>query len=120
MFPFENLQVYQKSFLLNKAIYKYIKNSPHLPGYVKNQLGRASLSIMLNIAEGVGKSTVKDKRNFLVVSRGSTLECAALIQFLGSENEIDDEQQIDISNGLEEISKMLYTMIKNLEKENVK
>jgi four helix bundle protein len=117
MFPFENLQVYQKSFQLNKSVYKYIKNSSHLPGYVKNQLGRASLSIMLNIAEGVGKITTKDRKNFLVISRGSTLECAALIQFLGSENEIPESLQVEISSGLEEISKMLYSMIKNLEKE---
>jgi four helix bundle protein len=117
MFPFENLQVYQKSFQLNKLIYKYIKDSSDLPGYVKNQLGRASLSIMLNIAEGVGKKTSKDKKNFLVISRGSTLECAALIQFLRSENELPENLGLEISSGLEEISKMLFAMIKNLEKE---
>jgi four helix bundle protein len=117
MFPFENLQVYQKSFLLNKSIYKYLKNSPQLPGYIKNQLGRASLSIMLNIAEGVGKKTPKDRKNFLVISRGSTLECAALIQFLGSENEMTESLQAEMCGGLEEISKMLFAMIRNLEKD---
>jgi four helix bundle protein len=117
MFPFENLQVYQKSIQLNKSIYKYIKESHQLPAYIKNQLGRASLSIMLNIAEGVGKTGPKDRRNFLVISRGSVLECAALIQFLGSEKEIGENLKLNIINSLEEISKMLYAMIKKLEKQ---
>ncbi|MCR6638609.1 MAG: four helix bundle protein [Sporocytophaga sp.] len=116
MFPFEKLLVYQKAFHLNKSIYKYIKNSPQLPSYLKNQLGRASLSIMLNIAEGIGKKTSKDRKNFLIISRGSTLGCAALIQFLASENEMAQNLQMKICSDLEEVSKMLYTMIKNLEK----
>lgn len=115
MFPFENLQVYQKSFQLNKSIYKYIKESNNLLAYIKNQLGRATLSIMLNIAERVGNSSVKDRRNFLVIARGYPLECAALIQFLGSENDIEESVKLEIIISLEEISKRQYAMIKNFE-----
>jgi four helix bundle protein len=70
---------------------------------------------MLNIAEGVGKKTQKDRKNFLVISRGSTLECAALVQFLGSENEMTENFQVEICSGSEEISRTFYVMIKNLE-----
>ncbi len=71
---------------------------------------------MLNIAEGVGKTSLKERKNFMVVSRGSTLECASLIQFLKNEEEIEENLYAQIIQDLEEISKILYTMISNLEK----
>jgi len=87
MFSYENLIVYQKAFELNQKTYSFLRNAK-LPSYMKNQLGRASLSIMLNIAEGSGKFGTKDRKNFFVISRGSIFECAALINFLYAENEI--------------------------------
>jgi four helix bundle protein len=52
MFSYQKLDVYRKSFLFNKTIYRLLKVNSQIPSYVKNQLGRASLSIQLNIAEG--------------------------------------------------------------------
>ncbi len=82
---------------------------------MKDQLGRASLSIQLNFAEGSGRFAKRDRRNFFVVARSSALECASLIQFLFAENEISVEEQSDFLASYEELSKMLFTMIKNLE-----
>jgi len=115
MFPFQKLDVYNKSFLLNKSIYSFLKNNTQIPSYVKNQLGRASLSISLNIAEGSAKFSKKDRRNFFITARGSAFECASLIEFLYSENEISEEFKNELNSGFEEISKMLFAMIKNLE-----
>ena len=115
MFPYESLEVYKKAFAINKTIYQFLKIQKAMQPYIKNQLGRASLSIMLNIAEGSAKFSNKDRRNFFVIARGSTFECASLIGFLSSENEINDELKNTLYSGFEEISKMLYTMIKNLE-----
>ncbi len=83
-----------------------------------NQVGQASvssLSIMLNIAEGSAKFSNKDRKNFYVTARGSTFECAALVNFLHGEEEISNELKLELSNSYEEISRMLFTMIKNLE-----
>lgn len=115
MFPFENLEVYKKAFNLNGYVYRIIKEKSHLPSYVKSQLGRASLSIVLNIAEGSGKYTDKDRKNFLTIARGSVFECASIMQFLASESEIKNEDYILLSKDFDEISRMLYAMIKNLE-----
>ena len=115
MFPYENLEVYKKACLANQLAYRFLKGNKTIPGYAKDQFGRASLSIMLNIAEGSGKFSNKDRRNFFVTSRGSAFECASLATFLRDE----DELPTDVANSLlayyEEISRMLYTMIKNLE-----
>ena len=47
-----------------------------------DQLRRASFSIMLNIAEGSSRCSNKDRKNFMVVARGSAFECAAIIEYL--------------------------------------
>ena len=78
-------------------------------------MGRASLSIVLNIAEGRAKFTKKDRRSFFVIARGSVFESAAMIDVLHSENEITLGLKTQLEEGLEEVSKMLYSMIRNLE-----
>lgn len=44
---------------------------------------RASLSIVLTIAEGVGPTAGPDKRRFYAMARGSATECAALLDVRG-------------------------------------
>ena len=55
-----------------------------LPGTiaVRDQLDRASTSIVLNLAEGNGKFTPPDRRRFFDLARGSALECAAALDVL--------------------------------------
>jgi four helix bundle protein len=48
----------------------------------KDQLDRASTSTPLNIAEGDGKFSAKDRARFLEIARGSALECAACLDVL--------------------------------------
>ncbi|MDB5273839.1 MAG: ribosomal protein [Chitinophagaceae bacterium] len=116
MFSYQKLEVYKKAFLLNKVVYNLLKENYKIPAYAKNQLGRASLSIVLNIAEGSAKFTKKDRRNFFVIARGSAFECAVIVDILYSENEIPLELKNELEKGFEEISKILYVMIRNLEK----
>ena len=115
MFAYENLAVYKKAYTANQIIYRLLKGNKSIPGYARDQLGRASLSITLNIAEGCAKFSNKDRRNFYVTARGSTFECTALVSFLHDENEILAELMQELSVIYEEISRMLFTMIKNLE-----
>ena len=81
MFDFEKLIVYSKAKDFNKKVHALFV-STKLDRTTKHQLRRASFSIMLNIAEGSGRSTKPDKRNFFVISRGSTFECVAIIDYL--------------------------------------
>ncbi len=116
MFSYQKLEVYKKAFFLNQSIYRLLKDNPKIPSYAKNQLGRASLSIVLNIAEGSAKFTQKDRRNFFVIARGSVFESAAMVDILHAANEISTELKSQLEERLEEISRMLYAMIRNLEK----
>jgi four helix bundle protein len=49
---------------------------------VKDQLERASLSVVLNVAEGAGRRSKRDKRRFYTYARGSATECAAIADVL--------------------------------------
>ncbi len=49
---------------------------------LRDQLRRASLSIPLNLAEGVGQWSKAQKRRFYGISRGSAMECAAIVDVL--------------------------------------
>lgn len=115
MFPYENLDVYKKAYSVNQVIYRLLKGNKSIPSYARDQLGRASLSIMLNIAEGSAKFSYKDRRNFYVTARGSTFECAALVTFLRDENEITNEMFEDVNKEYDSLSRMLFAMIKNLD-----
>ena len=50
--------------------------------HIRDQLERASLGVVLCIAEGAGRSGAKDKRRFYAMARGSTTECAAILDIL--------------------------------------
>ena len=115
MFPYENLGVYKKAYKANQIVYRLLKGNKTIPGYARDQLGRASFSIMLNIAEGSAKFSNKDRKNFYVTARGSAFECASIIAFLKEEGEMSIESKSELSPAYEEISRMLFTMIKNLE-----
>jgi four helix bundle protein len=85
LFQFENLEVYKKAFQLNQILHRLVKDNNNCAPYIKNQLGRAGLSVMLNIAEGSAKFTNKDRRNYFIIARGSVFECCSIIQFLHEE-----------------------------------
>jgi four helix bundle protein len=113
MFDFQKLTVYLKAKTFHIAC-KTIMSRCKLEKYVNDQLGRASYSIVLNIAEGSAKTSNADRKNYFTTARGSTFECVAVLDLLKDEHIIDEETyqiQISLAN---EISKLLYTIIKNL------
>jgi four helix bundle protein len=51
-------------------------------GSLRDQLDRASVSIVLNIAEGAGRATGPDKAHFFAIARGSATECAGVLDLM--------------------------------------
>ncbi len=106
-FMFENLDVYQKSVDLAEKVINLTDEFPKGYYFLTDQLNRASLSIATNIAEGNGRFTKRDRRNFFIIARGSVQERKQLIS---------DVKLSDLYNQLEVISKMLSGLINGLEK----
>lgn len=113
MFDFEKLEVYRQAKTFNHNVQKFIVKAS-LDNTTKHQLRRAALSIVLNIAEGSGRNSKADKRNFVVIARGSTFECVAIFDVLKEESIITEEIFLFFYNSAEALSKMLYAMIQKL------
>ena len=64
MFSYENLDVYKKAYETNQKVYRLLKENKTMAPYTKNQRGRASLSIMLNIAKGAQSSATRTEEIF--------------------------------------------------------
>jgi len=111
MFDFEKLDVYVKVKDYNKSVTTFLL-SKKLDRVTNDQLSRASFSIMLNIAEGSGRFTKPDKKHFYVIARGSVFECVAIFDYLKDIDSIDNKTHLQYYVVLEEISKMLYALIK--------
>jgi len=111
MFDFHNLEVYKKSKDLNKRILKFLKLSKNIDSFLKHQLKRASISIVINIAEGSGKFSKADKRNFYTISRGSVYECVSILEIIKDENQISEKDFEEFYKEFETLSKMLLGLI---------
>jgi len=74
-FAFENLHVYQKAVTFADAVCTITRELPRGYFFLADQLNRASLSIAANIAEGNGRFTKGERRNFFGIARGSLHEC---------------------------------------------
>jgi four helix bundle protein len=51
-------------------------------GALRNQLDRASISIVLNVAEGCGRFAPADKAHFYLIARGSAMESLAALSLM--------------------------------------
>lgn len=113
MFDFRKLTVYSTAKEFHGKCRSLI-HEKNFDKYVIDQLGRASFSVPLNIAEGSGKFSKADRRNFFVISRASLFECVAILDIQNDEGTITQNEFDFLCLKADELSRMLYSMIKNL------
>src|SRR3954470_17389290 len=106
-FMFENLQVYQKAVDFADKIASLTENFPRGYYFLVDQLNRAALSIATNLAEGNGRFTKPDRRNFFTIARGSAQECVPLLEVARRRGFIEPADHVNLKSSLEEISKMI-------------
>jgi len=75
----ERLDVYDLALDFLVLANGIIEELPRGRSHLVDQFTRASLSIVLNLAEGAGKHSKLDKRRYYVTARGSATESAALL-----------------------------------------
>ena len=109
---FEDILFWQKAKTLTIEVYSVFKDT-HDFGF-KNQIERASVSIMNNIAEGFERKTNNEFRYFLFVAKGSSGEVRSMLSLAKDLNKIDDNQYHKLYNLSLEISKLLSGLIKTL------
>ncbi len=110
---FEEIISWQKGKELTINVYIVFKNCKDF-GF-KNQIERASVSIMNNIAEGFERRTNKELKNFLFIAKGSAGEVRSMLD-LGLELKYITRKDFDKMYGLTiDISKLLSGFIKTLD-----
>jgi len=112
---FEDLICRKKSRILVKEIYDI--NSVHLfcKDYaLKDQVRRASLSVMLNIAEGFGRRSHNEFKHYLFMSHGSIAEIQSCLYVAYDLKYIDKDIFENLYEKSTEISKILSGLFKSL------
>ena len=71
------------TFSLAVEFYRLASELP-LKGNLRDQLSRASSSIVLNLAEGAGRSSQADQCRFYSIAMGSLRECQAILDLATS------------------------------------
>ena len=110
-FDHEKLDVYREAIAFCGWVGEFL-GAISAKAAAKDQLNRASTSIPLNIAEGNGKFSSKDRARFFEVARGSALECAACLDVLLARTHATEEHIVPGKERLTKIVQMLVGLLR--------
>ncbi|MCC7521270.1 MAG: four helix bundle protein [Flavobacteriaceae bacterium] len=109
---FEDILSWQKSRVLAHMVYRSFDNSKD--SSFKNQIERASISVMNNIAEGFERKSNQEFKYFLFVAKGSCAEVRSMSYIAHDLNFIDNDTYNQFQTITLEISKLISGLIKKL------
>ena len=113
MFDFEKLDLYQELKKLNLNVYLKIRELKDVDPYIIEQWKRASLSMVLNLAEGTGRMTAADKRHYYTIARGGVFESVAILELIHGLGHLSKEEFEQFYAAYETASKMLLGMYRS-------
>lgn len=105
---FEDIVAWQKARELVKEVYRLSSDGRFAKDYgLRDQLRRASVSVMLNIAEGFARKTSREFLQFLVVAHGSVAEVQSALYVALDQGYISRTQFESFYKRAEETSKLI-------------
>ena len=108
IFSFENLEVYGVARRLIKDIYILQSSFPKEEQYALcDQIRRAAMSIIANLAEGSGRTSLKEKVHFIEISFGSMTEVFCELQTACDLGYITKKQFDDLRPQFSDVARML-------------
>ncbi|ESU24745.1 S23 ribosomal [Flavobacterium enshiense DK69] len=108
MHQFKELEIWKRSRQFCSEIYETTSYFPDNEKFgLTNQLGRASISISSNIAEGSSRKSNKDFSRFLEIAIGSCYEIETQLLIASDLNFLTISQSDKLINELSEITKMI-------------
>lgn len=110
MRDFKQLAIWQKSHLFTLAIYKATSQYPKEEQYgLTSQIRRSASSIPTNIAEGCGRNSISELKQFLVIASGSASELSYQLILSKDLGYITDQLFLELSEELSQIRKMIFS-----------
>ena len=114
-FYYRRLDVYQNAKALSHEVCKLVKTFPVDERYALcDQLRRAVMSIPINIAEGFGRFSAKEKAHFIQIAFGSTNEVMCELELSLDEGYINHEQFSSLESMIFSVKKQLSTLHKSV------
>ena len=112
---FRDLTVWQRAVELATCIYQVTAQFPRSEIYgLTSQLRRAAVSVASNIAEGAGRGSKKEFKQFLQMARGSNCELQTQL-IIASNLEIASQNQVARAEALShEVGKMLNGLLRSI------
>jgi four helix bundle protein len=112
---FRDLTVWQRAVELATCIYQVTAQFPRSEIYgLTSQLRRAAVSVASNIAEGAGRGSKKEFKQFLQMARGSNGELQTQL-IIASNLEIATRNQVASAEALShEVGKMLNGLLRSI------
>jgi four helix bundle protein len=112
---FRDLLVWQRSLQLTVVIYRLTQGFPREEMYgLSSQIRRAAVSIPSNIAEGYGRLSTGEYRQFLGIARGSNFEVQTQLE-IARALKLGDPTLIDEAEALShEVGKMIFGILESL------
>ena len=118
---FEELRFYQLARDLTNTIYKLTKGDRFTRDYgLINQIRRAGISIMSNIAEGFERGSKTEFIQFLYIAKDSCGEVRAQLQIARDQDYIIENDYKNLSEHAKQVSRMISNFIAHLQKTDYK
>ena len=112
---YRDLKVWRKGIELVKEVYELTKRFPANETYgLANQLGRSSVSVPSNIAEGQARQHTGEFRQFLYIALGSAAEVDTQITIARELGYIEQADAGCIQDRIDELLRMTYGLIARL------
>ena len=116
---YRKINVYHLSKQYAIKIYRTAKKFPASEQFgLTNQIQRAAVSIPSNIAEGMGRFSIKERIHHLEFSLGSLMEVMCQLEIAESLNYISANELTIQEGNIKEISKMLTGLRRTFEEKN--
>ena len=117
----EEIQVWQKARALCKRIYSITNDGRFSRDFVLcDQIRRAGVSVISNIAEGFERGGTKEFAQFLAIAKGSAGEMRAQLYVALDQDYIDRDQFEQLINEVDEVSKMINGLLGYLRRSGIK
>ncbi len=111
IFDHDRLDVYGLAIQYTAQSFSVAKELSGLHRHARDQWLRAAQSIPLNIAEGNGKRSPKDRARYFEIARGSAFECAAIQDVLTASAGLNDDSNREMKATLKRIVSMLTRLV---------
>ncbi len=112
---FEDIQAWQKAYDVTLRIYQLTEKEQFSKDFgLKDQIRRASVSVMANIAEGHGRRSNSEFANFLNLARGSAHEVQSHLHVAVGLGYLEKSEFDDLYQLISEVSKMTLSLARYL------